>query len=1541
MTTSLITGNARSEKLKLFDQMLKKRGLNAPRSPAIARRAGSEPCKLSFAQQRLWFLYQLEPGNPFYNVPTAVRLTGRLDVTALERGLNEIMRRHEVLRTTFDMLDGEPVQIVNESKPTKLCLTDLSGLGERAREAEAQRLANEEAQLPFNIVTDPMMRARLLKLKDADHIALITLSHIASDGGSIAVLMKEISSLYEAYSAGKESTLEELPVQYANFASWQRSWLEGEGFESQMAYWKEQLAGAPTAINLPTDHARPPAQSYRGRSETFALNESLTSGLKLLTRQADATLYMTLLAVYLTVLHHYTGEQDIVVGSPIANRKKAGLEGLIGLFINMLALRVDLSGAPGFIELLKRVREVSLSAYAHQDLPFEKLVDELQPARDMSRNPLFQVAFQLQNAPNPGMKLAGLRVRQEGAENVISTFDLDMQIIESGRGLTGLLIYNSDIFEPDTIKRLTKHFQVVAGAVVSNPERPIPDLSLLTQAERHQLLSEWNDTGKEYPVDACIQDLFEAQVRKTPNATALVFDDERLTYAELNTRANQLARYLRKLGVGPEVRVGILVDRSIEMLVGLLGTLKAGGTYVPLDPDYRQERVAFMLEDAQISVLLTQRWLLEWFPDYENQMVYLDAEWKLISQQSKEDLTRLGGAENLAYVIYTSGSTGKPKGVQVTHRAVSNFLDSMRGHLQITERDVLLAVTTPSFDIAGLELFLPITTGASVVIVNRETRADGAALIEKLDNSGITIMQATPATWRLLLEAGWEGNDDLKILCGGEALTVDMARQLLKRGASLWNVFGPTETTIWSTIHKVCSEEGPVPIGRPLANTQVYLLNERLDPVPIGVTGGMYIGGHGLARGYLNHADLTAEKFIPDPFSGTPGARMYKTGDVGRYLSDGNIDFMGRIDHQVKVRGFRIEPGEIEAALVACAGVREAVVMAREHARGENCLVAYIVAEQRQAPTTTELRDYLKERLPSYMMPAAFVTLKSLPLTPNGKVDRKALPQPDYSRPVMGQPYVAPRTRSEEILVNIWSQVLGVEKVGVHDNFFALGGDSVLSIRVMAVANKSGLQLIPRHLFQHQTIAELAALDGAAQAPVAEQGTVTGDVPFTPVQSLFFLREPANPHHWNLARLLKVQWPLEPALLRQAIRYLLIHHDALRMRFEQAGDEWQSFMVEPDEQIPFIQIDLSMLPEAEWTAALEEAAASLHVSLNITNGPVIRVALFDAGPQKLGRVLIITHHLVSDAVSLPILLEDLQLAYVMLSRGENVVLPPKTTSFKEWAERLHEYANSEALMQEARHWLGLPWDKVTPLPRDFPEGDNTEESLRSVDVSLSVEETRMLVWESSNDSDTKIMDMLLAALVETFARWTGNPSLLVAVTGHGREPLFDDVDLSRTVGWFNNVYPMVLDLEEADSSEVKLKRIKDQLHRIPGWGMGYLLLRCLNDDPSLQEEMEKHPDADVLFNYISHVGGDTRPSRGPSIIQPTRRVPGPLIDSRNPRPCLIWWTGTIDEDKLHVYFGYSKNIHKHSTIRNLARLYIETLRELIVTSRDSALVPDA
>ncbi len=954
-------------KRALLEMLLKQKGLAAQHVETIPRQSHAGTYELSFAQQRLWFLNQMQPGSPFYNTPVAIRLAGRLDVGAFEQSLNEITKRHATLRTTFQLSEGRPVQVVAPALTLALPSVDLSSVPAETRLDEAQRVILEEARQPFDLSTGPLIRAVLLRLDEHEHIVLLILHHIISDGWSLGVLVQEVASFYEELLQGRSSQLPELPIQYTDFAVWQRQRLSGEELEKQFAYWRHRLGGDHLPVlSLPTDYPRPKVLTYRGARHTFALPESLLDALADLSQQEDATLFMTLLSAFNLLLYRYTGQTDILVGTPIANRNRAEIEGLIGFFVNMLVMRTRIAGDLSFRELLRCVRHEALGAYAHQDLPFEKLVEELQPERDMSHNPLFQISLAVQNTPLPRVELSELTLSVMDVDWGITQFDLTLHLWSlPGEGLIGRAVYSKDLFAPATIERMMGHFRNLLEQISSNPEERLSNLSILAPDEHRQLLVELNRTQANYHSPVLLHEMFEQQVERTPEQVAVIFEHEQLTYRELNNRANQLARYLREIGVGPEVRVGILLERSLEMVIGLLGVLKAGGAYVPIDPSYPKERVTFMLENAQMEAVLTHERCIELVPEGSPRVLRLDTDWPLFARAQTENLRTPIEGENASYVIYTSGSTGRPKGIVVTHRAICNHMHWMRDAFPLTPSDSVLQKTPVSFDASVWEFYAPLISGARLVMARPGGHIDTAYLRRAINEHQITTLQLVPSILQVLLQPpGLQSCTSLRrVFCGGEVLTHKLRESFqASMRAQLSNLYGPSETTVQVAFH-TCTDESTgssVPIGRPISNTQIYLLDQDFHPVPVGVAGELLIGGINLARGYLHRPALTAEKFIPDPFSHQPGARLYRTGDLARYLEDGNIEFLGRIDQQVKLRGNRVELGEVEAALRQHPTVHETVVLVREDEPGDQRMVAYVLVS---AVATEVLDSSAKETL--------------------------------------------------------------------------------------------------------------------------------------------------------------------------------------------------------------------------------------------------------------------------------------------------------------------------------------------------------------------------------------------------------------------------------------------------------------------------------------------------------------------------------------------------------------------------------------------------
>jgi amino acid adenylation domain-containing protein len=1398
-----------------------------------------EHLPLSYAQQRLWFLEQLGLVGSGYNLPAALKLEGDLEFEALERSFSEIIRRHESLRTRFDAVDGQGVQVIDEPGDFHLELVDLSTLGEEEKREEAKRLVQEDAERPFDLVKGPLLRAKLLRLGARQHVVIVNMHHIVSDGWSMGVLTRELGTLYSAYVENRPSPLEELSIQYADYALWQRGWLEREVLGEQVSYWKERLEGAPAALDLPSDRVRPTVQSFRGATLSFGLSEEVSRGLVELSSQEGATLYMVLLAAFQTLLSRYSGQEDIVVGSPIAGRQRRELEGLIGIFVNTLVLRTDLSGDPSFIELLGRVKETALGAYAHQDLPVEKLVEELKPVRDLSRQPLFQVVFALQNVPQEKLVLPGLELNQLTSEQVTTKFDLSLYMFETPAGLQGLIEYATDLFERSTIERLIGHFENLLSGVLATPENRISELTLLNEAERRQLLVEWNDTAADYPREKCIQELFAEQAAKTPASIALVFGDEQLSYAELDCRSNQLAHHLRRLGVGPEVVVGLCVERSLEMVIGLLGILKAGGAYLPLDPSYPQERLSYMLKGAQTPVLVTQAALIGQLPLSDAQLVRLDEDWKVIGRQPANIPNSGVVPDNLAYVIYTSGSTGDPKGVMVKHQGLSNYL-CWSARYYSPEGSVVSS--SLSFDATITSLLTPLCVGSAVRLLGEKRELDG---LEEQVLRGCGLIKITPSHLEVLgqkLSNQGRSSSVGILVVGGEALpasTVALWRKV-QPNVRMVNEYGPTETVVGCVVEEISSQvdlDRLVPIGRPIANTRIYILDRNGEPVPIGVVGELYVGGKGVARGYLKQPELTAKSFVRDRFTKEANAQMYKTGDLGRWLADGRIEFLGRNDSQVKVRGYRIELGEIEAALVANPGAEQAVVIVREDSPGEKRLVGYVVGSGDEALEAGQLRTYLKQSLPEYTVPSAFVMLDALPLTPNGKLDRKALPAPE-DRSEVGT-YVAPRTLLEEEIASLWAEVLKLDRVGVEDNFFELGGHSLLAVKLLERMRQKGLEAEVRTLFMAPTVAELAVamnnsegkkvvvppngipeqceLITPAMLPLVDLtpaeierivGCVVGGIsnvqdiyPLAPLQEgmLFhhLLASEADPYLAAHITSFKSRERLDRYL--KALQAVIDRHDILRTAVIWGGLSEPVQVVWRKAVLPIEEIVLE--PEAgEAAEELYRRVDPQHYQLDLRAAPLVRgyMAYDAAGDRWL--LLMLHHHLAVDHTTLEIIQGEIWAH--LLGQEEQLAAP---LPFRNLVAQARFGVSEQEHEVFFRRMLGDVTEPTIPFGLTEVRGDGRGIEQQRLTVKSELAERLRTVARKLGVSAASLFHL---AFAQVLARVSGRGDVVFGTVLFGRMQGGEGAE--SVMGVFMNTLPIRIEIGK-DNLEASVRRTHAKL----------------------------------------------------------------------------------------------------------------------------------
>ncbi len=1432
-------------KRQLLARLMKREGVREGEREAIPRRTQISPCPLSFAQQRLWFIDQLEPGSVAYNVPVAVRLRGELDVEALGRALSGVVARHESLRTSFARADGggDPAQFIHPARPLPLPLTDLTALPPAAREGEARRLAAAAARRPFDLGRAPLLRARLLRLAADEHLLVLVVHHIVSDGWSMRVLVRELSALYLGHAraaapdpaharadAAPPPDLPDLPVQYADYAVWQRQHLDGPALDGHLAYWRERLRGPLPVLQLPADRPRPRAATHRGGRVTRRLSPDLAGRLKELSRGEGVTLFMTLLAGFAAVLSRHTGQEDIIVGTPIANRHRVEVEGLVGFFVNTLALRTDLGGDPTFRELLGRVRETALGAYRHQEAPFERVVEAVEAERDLRRAPLFQVMLVMQEAAAAGVRLGGLEVSAEEVETGAAKFDLLVGVQEGAGGwLEVAADYSAELFEGARVGRLLGHLEVLLESAAGGPWRRVSELEMLGEGERRELLAGWNETGREYEREASVHGMFEREAARRPGAVAVVSGGEAVTYGELDGRADEVARRLVAAGVGLEDRVGVMAERGAWMVAGLLGVLKAGGAYVPLDAEYPAGRLRVMMEDAGVRVVAATRGMRGRVPETGAAVVWLDEEGEGSAPRAAGDDSGCGvtagnpsvavAAGNLAYVIYTSGSTGIPKGVSVTHRSIMRLVRETN-YARFGEDEVFLQFAPISFDASTLEIWGSLINGGRLVLMP-PGMTTLEALGEVVRREGVTTMWLTAGLFHLMVD---ERLDDLRgvrqLLAGGDVLSVAHVKKYLDAAAAgrvLINGYGPTENTTFTCCFPMTAAtqfENSVPIGRPISNTQVYVLDRNLRPVAQGVVGELMTGGDGLARGYLNRPAQTAERFIPHPFSETPGARLYRTGDLVRYLSDGNLEFVGRMDQQVKIRGFRIELEEIEMALAAHAAVREAIVIAREDVPGDKRIVAYLVAAPDSTPPSPgELHKHLREKLPEYMLPAAFVWLDELPLTANGKVNRSGLPAPGQGHAEVEGVYVAPRTPVEEIVAGIWRDALRVERVGVDDNFFELGGHSLLATQVVSrVREALGVEIALRSLFECGTVGGLSevierALKGRTEVHVPAVLRVERGVesPLSYAQQRLWFLDQLDPDSpaYNVPVAVRVKGRLDAAALARSLNEIVLRHESLRTGFSFSGGQPVQVST-PGLSLEMPLIDLTAHPEG-GQEALRLAREEARQPFDLRRPPLARARLIRLNAEE--HVLLLTmHHIVSDGWSMGVLIREMAALYEAFAQGLPSPLAELPVQYADFAAWQREQLQGAPLERQLSYWRerlsDAPAQLELPTDRARPAVQSHRGAVRR--FRLGRELTDELKTLSRREGVTLFMT-LLAAFDALLARYTGQEDIVVGTPIANRHR----VEVEGLIGFFVNTLALRTDLGGDPTFRELLGRVRE------------------------------------------------------------------------------------------------------------------------------------
>ncbi|MGY5333657.1 non-ribosomal peptide synthetase [Pseudomonas protegens] len=1506
--------------------------------PPIARVDRSLPVPLSYSQQRMWFLWQMEPDSPAYNVGGMARLSGVLDVGRFEAALQALILRHETLRTTFPSVNGVAHQQVHADTGLRMAWKDFSALAPDARQQRLQQLADSEAHQPFDLETGPLLRACLVKAGEQEHYFVLTLHHIVTEGWAMDIFARELGALYEAFLDDRESPLEPLPVQYLDYSVWQRQWLESGERQRQLDYWTGQLGREHPLLELPSDRPRPAVQSHQGELYRFDLSDELAARVRAFNAEHGLTLFMTMTAALSLLLYRYSGQSDLRIGAPVANRIRPESEGLIGAFLNTQVLRCQLDGQMSVGQLLEQVRHTVIEGQSHQDLPFDHLVEALQPPRSTAYNPLFQVMCNVQRWEfQQSRQLAGMTVEYLVNDARATKFDLNLEVTDLDQRLGCCLTYSTDLFDEPRIARMAGHWRNLLEALLSDPQRRLCELPLLQADEQQHLLDSLSVEPGEQRLDQCIHHLFSEQALARKDAPALTFAGQTLSYSELDSRANRLAWMLRERGVGPQVRVGLALERSLEMVVGLLAILKAGGAYVPLDPEYPLDRLHYMIEDSGIGLLLSDARMFAALGELPAGVGRwcLEEDGALLADYPAGELPFISLPQHQAYLIYTSGSTGQPKGVVVSHGEIAMHCQAVIRRFGMRPDDCELHFYSINFDAATERLLVPLLSGAQVVL-RAQGQWDAEEICQLIRQHRISILGFTPSYGSQLAQHLATQQQTLPVrmcITGGEALTGEHLQRI--RAAFqpnlFFNAYGPTETVVMPLAslapQQLAEGVASVPIGSIVGARVAYILDADLALVPQGATGELYVGGAGLAQGYHRRPGMSAERFVADPFA-TDGGRLYRTGDLVRQCADGQVEYIGRVDHQVKIRGFRIELGEIETRLLDHPAVREAVVLALDTPAGKQ-LAGYLVSEVaehnevQQANLREALKQQLKTQLPDYMVPTHLILLGSMPLTANGKLDRRALPLPDPE--LNRQQYVAPSNELEQTLARVWGEVLNVQQVGLNDNFFELGGDSILSIQVVSRARQLGIHFTPRDLFQHQTVQTLARVASHTQRVSAEQGQLSGEAPLTPIQHWFFDSRIPQPQHWNQALLLEPLGTLDASLLEQALLAVLEQHDALRLRFSQAGGQaggqWRA------EYLPLSDAPLLWQVRVPSMDTCEALFADAQRSLDLEHGPLLRAVLVD-GPEGEQRLLLAIHHLVVDGVSWRVLLEDLQNAYRQLQAGKALNLPAKTSALRDWSSRLQAYAGSESLREELSWWQQQLAGPAAQLPGLKATGSQQHQQAQSHSVTLDAERTRQLLQQAPAAYRTQVNDLLLTALARVLCRWSGQPSALVQLEGHGREALFDEIDLTRTVGWFTSAYPLrltPLQVEEAAGQGASIKAIKEQLRAVPHKGLGYGVLRYLADE-SCREALAALPLAPVTFNYL---GQFDQSFGADALLRPLDESVGPAHAPEAPLPNELSIDSQVYGGELVLRWTYSSERFDAELIGELADAYLGELHSLI------------
>ncbi|WP_257325453.1 non-ribosomal peptide synthetase [Pseudoalteromonas rhizosphaerae] len=1507
----------------------------------IVDKAPQQRFPLSHEQQRIWFLSRYEPESPEYNIPQLYQSTAPINSDYLTQALERTISDHDILRCRFDEEQGEAYQTIlsldelkAQEKYRVLPIVDFSERSLEQGKQDALREIDDDCERAFDLTKEGIFRTRLFKLAEDHYIWYVNVHHIGFDAWSHNLFIRYINENYNKLK-GNSSAIAKPQASYIDYACWQRMPQQEEALKQKLKYWLDQLEGVPP-IELYCDRPRPAERTFNGDSYSLPLAEELAAKARAFCEQKGITTYNLLLSALRVLLYKYTRQTDFAIGTLIANREKSALAQAFGFFTNTLAFRTKVEPNLDFNQMLELEKKTLLDAYSNQDVSFEKLVDELNPTRDLSRAAIFQVMLILDNTSSSMESESTTAEKKQPlftairSDNKTSKLDLTFYFSQSQQ-LSGFIEFNTDLFDTATVKYLAEHFTLLLEQLISSPEQRIDSYSLLCNKQYQQIKQSWQNGPKNFFEHQPLHQLVSAQVAQHSNRCALVDGDLSMTYQQLENRANELANELYHKGVRPGDFVAMASQRNVSMVVAMLAILKTGAAYIPLDTDYPEERIRYMLGNAQTQFVITNQSLVTKFEDYLG-LTVIGCDGKLPSSQCHQDKVELtftpsNNLDALAYVIFTSGSTGNPKGVMIPHRSVSNFLYAMQQAPGMQVGEKLLACTTICFDIAVLEIFLPLISGATVVLAQREQVLDPAQLINLINHHDIDVMQATPSTWRMMLELDWNGKRDMRVLCGGEALPPELSEDLLLKSSSFWNLYGPTEATVWCSRHRIESgdgETGAVTIGNPIENVSMLILDSQMQPVPAGVPGELYITGDCLAAGYLNRPELTDETFIKCEIAGEK-QRLYRTKDLAKYDLCGKIIFLGRADDQVKVRGYRIELGEIESILNLLPQLEQAVCQVHTFGNDKK-IVAYYSSNDGELEQELIVR-HLKKKLPEYMVPSLFLYLKQIPLTPNGKINRRALPIPDIESLTSNVPYCAPEGLTQTALCRLFCEVLKAQKVGIDDDFFNLGGDSLLVIRLVAKAKKDNIDITPKQVFQNKTVRALAEASLTTQI-LRQTKPVVGPVAMTPAQKHFLELNHSNPQFHTLGVfLLPRDNNFDISAIEQSLLYIMDEHDTLRMRLTK--DANGRYQLIGDAQPSSAPLTITELEPTETRSIAQQINYHIYdtaTTLNLSEGPLFRAILYPGHDQEKPMLFLIGHFMLADIGSWHIIIDDFETCYRQINRDEPLQLPVKGTSFAQWVDKLTQWSKSEVAQKERSYWLLDDRKHAADLTKDFPEGINSMDSSQSVYINFNEEQTERLTTHVPRVTGAQIDSVLLTSIVYAFMRECHSNCLMIDLLGHGREALFDDVDLSRTVGWFNTIYPAFLSYGDNQTPVAAMKYINEQLRAIPNGGIGYGVLRYLAEDEALINHFNNIPEPQVFFNYFGHDStADLR------VLHREDGFGGYGLDKVTKRLRPLAVGVYIKNNQLSVRWEFSNNQFKEEHIAQLAKHCKACLNEILAT----------